>query len=140
MSEQSCAESRRAASGLNHVTKLYKGGDTPTRNLRHTLNPAAGPRREPEMTMSADKAFIGLSVAISFGVLVTAPTARASDRYEVPWGYQVQTWCQVDPACNGWDQKIQRLREGASASSLAASPNQMRRRPHTHGHDAGDRP
>ena len=63
MSEQSCAESRRAASGLNHVTKMYKGGDTPTRNLRHTLNPAAGPRREPETTMSADKAFIGLSVA-----------------------------------------------------------------------------
>jgi hypothetical protein len=95
---------------------------------------------EPETTISANKAFIGLSAAISFGILATAPTARASDRYEVPWGYQVQTWCQVDPACNGWDQKIQRLRDGDSASGLAASPKQMHRRPHTHGHDAGDRP
>jgi hypothetical protein len=82
--------------------------------------------------MSAGKAFIALPIVIAFGVSATACIAEGSDRYTGPRGYQVQTWCQVDPACNGWDQKIQRLSEGRRAADSFTSPIERRRLTHHH--------
>jgi hypothetical protein len=73
-----------------------------------------------------------LSAAVILGLLGGALPALASD-------HPVQTWCDVNPDCNGWSKGQHRASYESSAPDLAVSPL---RKPHPsrkHSHEASNR-
>jgi hypothetical protein len=84
------------------------------------------------------KSKIALSLAF---VLGAASFALADDMHgQGPHegGGPVQTWCDIDPACNGWN-KRHSTPYASSAPGFAAAPSQKHRPSHKHGKDAHDR-
>ena len=77
--------------------------------------------------MRGNKAAIALSAAIVFGVLGAASAALASD-HEESGGYRVQTWCDINPACNGREKHHPATAgKTGSAYGYVASPKQTPR-------------
>jgi hypothetical protein len=58
------------------------------------------------------KAKIALAAALIFGGTASVALARGS------YGGPHQTWCDVNPACNGWDKRM-----GYSSYGYAPSPH-----------------
>lgn len=90
-----------------------------------------------------------LSAAIVLGsVAGAASVAQAGD-----WGYDYetyggphQTWCDIDPNCNGWNRGLRSSPYSANPSSNAVSarasvvsPNQKHRPAHKPSRDADNR-
>jgi hypothetical protein len=65
------------------------------------------------------KTKIALAAAIILGGTASVALARGS------YGGPHQTWCDVDPACNGWDKRMSHSSYGdaGNAYGYAASPN-----------------
>jgi hypothetical protein len=82
------------------------------------------------------KPSIVVSGAIALGLLGALP-ARASYDYEM-YGGPHQTWCDIDPNCNGWNKRL----HGPAARSNAFDvvPVHPKHRPaHKRSQDAKDR-
>ena len=65
------------------------------------------------------KTKIAVAAALILAETASASLARGS------YGGPVQTWCDINPACNGWDQRINRLSHGNgdNAYGYATSSN-----------------
>lgn len=72
------------------------------------------------------KTKIALAAALILGSTASAALARG-------YGGPVQTWCDIDPNCNGWNARMHRLSRDNAANSYgyAASPH---RTSHVRGH------
>jgi hypothetical protein len=59
---------------------------------------------------------IALAAALILGGTASVALARGS------YGGPVQTWCDINPACNGWDQRMNHLsyRHAGTAYGYAA--------------------
>jgi hypothetical protein len=84
-----------------------------------------------------------LPAAIIVGLLGGgALPALAGYNYDAPYGGPHQSWCDVNPNCNGWNKKLQGTAYQSNAG-LAAPLNQplhQKHHPsHKRGHDANDR-
>jgi hypothetical protein len=82
-----------------------------------------------------------LSAAVILGFLGCALPALASDHngQDKTYGGPVQTWCDINPDCNGWNKGQHRASYESSAPGLAVSPP---RKPHPsrkHSHEASNR-
>jgi hypothetical protein len=82
---------------------------------------------------------IFLSAAVVLGLLGGALPALAGYNYEGPYGGPHQTWCDVNPDCNGWNKGLHGQAYQSSASGLVTPLNQKHRPSHKRGHDANDR-
>ncbi|HWF94951.1 MAG TPA: hypothetical protein VG291_08360 [Xanthobacteraceae bacterium] len=74
------------------------------------------------------KTKIALAAALILGSTASAALARGS------YGGPVQTWCDIDPACNGWDRSHASHGNAGNAYGYAALPN---RTPHAHARSGG---
>jgi hypothetical protein len=74
-----------------------------------------------------------LAAATVLGFLGGAIPALASEHngQDKTYGGPVQTWCDINPDCNGWN-------KGRSALG-SASPNQKHSPSRKHGHEASNR-
>jgi len=65
-----------------------------------------------------------LSAAVVLGLCGAAAPALASDHngQEHSYGGPVQTWCDINPDCNGWNKGLQRSPYDTSAPGAVASP------------------
>jgi hypothetical protein len=64
------------------------------------------------------KTKIALAAALVLGSTASAALARGS------YGGPVQTWCDINPACSGWDSRMHQSHGNAGNSyGYAASPN-----------------
>jgi hypothetical protein len=83
-----------------------------------------------------------LSAAIVLGLLGGALPALAGYNYDGLYGGPVQTWCDINPDCNGWN-KAHRTASQGGASVVVAPLNQpltQKHRPsHKRSHDTNDR-
>jgi hypothetical protein len=79
---------------------------------------------------------IGLIGLLS--LLGGAVPALASDHngQDKTYGGPVQTWCDVNPDCNGWSKGLHRASYESSAPGSVAPPT-PKPHPRKHGHDAG---
>ena len=59
-----------------------------------------------------------LSATVVLGLLGGALPALAGYDYDGLYGGPTPTWCDVNPACNGWDKKM-----GYSSYGYAPSPH-----------------
>ena len=63
-------------------------------------------------------------VRAAAAIVGTASAALAgSDRETEPGGYQVQTWCAVNPDCNGWNKHFAAAASNAGSAYGCASPS-----------------
>lgn len=83
------------------------------------------------------KPSIFVSGAIALGLLGVLP-ARAGYNYDI-YGGPHQTWCDINPECNGWNKKL----HGPAYQSNAAGPvtpiNPKHRPAPNRSHDVKDR-
>jgi hypothetical protein len=76
---------------------------------------------------------IALSLAFVLGAASPALGEHTADE---PGGHPNQTWCDVNPACNGWAQRMHRPPDENNAPGIVASPNLKHRPSQKHGaHD-----
>jgi hypothetical protein len=85
-----------------------------------------------------------LSAAMVLGVLGLlggAHPALASDHngQDKTYGGPVQTWCDINPDCNGWNKGQHRASYEGSAPGSAASPPQKPHPSRKHSHEASNR-
>jgi hypothetical protein len=82
-----------------------------------------------------------LSAAVVLGLLGGAVPALASDHngQDHSYGGPVQTWCDINPDCNGWNKGVRRSPYESNALGLAASPVPKRNPSRKHGHEAANR-
>jgi hypothetical protein len=87
------------------------------------------------------KSNIIMSAAIALGLLGGALPALAGYDYDGSYGGPTQTWCDVNPDCNGWNKRLhaQADRSGTSVVMAPLNQNQKRRPPPKRIHDAGGR-
>jgi hypothetical protein len=87
------------------------------------------------------KSNIIMSAAIALGLLGGALPALAGYNYDGPYGGPTQTWCDVNPDCNGWNKRLHAQADPNGTSVVVAplNQNQKRRPPHKRSHDASDR-
>ena len=78
------------------------------------------------------------AAALALGLLGGAVPALAGDDYDL-YGGPHQTWCDVNPDCNGWNKGLHRQAYQSSASGLVTPVNQKHRPSHKRGRDANDR-
>jgi hypothetical protein len=71
------------------------------------------------------------------GLLAAAAPALASEHngQDHTYGGPVQTWCDVNPDCNGWNKGLHRASYENGAPAPAASPSQKQHRARRHGHE-----
>jgi hypothetical protein len=69
-----------------------------------------------------------LSAAIALGLCAGSAPARASDHngQEHSYGGPVQTWCDINPDCNGWNKGLHRTSYDTAAASVAAPAPKQR--------------
>ncbi len=81
-----------------------------------------------------------LSAAMALGLCAGSAPARASDHngQEHSYGGPVQTWCDINPDCNGWSKGLHRTAYDAAAASVT-SPTPKQRPPRKPRHVANDR-
>jgi hypothetical protein len=82
-----------------------------------------------------------LSATVIFGLLGGALPALASDHngQDKTYGGPVQTWCDVNPDCNGWNKGQHRASYESPAPGVAASSAQKPRPSRKHSHEASNR-
>jgi hypothetical protein len=85
------------------------------------------------------KSIIIPSAALVFGLLGSALPALAEYDYE-QYGGPHQTWCDVNPDCNGWNRRVHAPAAYQSNASGVVEPLNPKHRPsHKRSHDAKDR-
>jgi hypothetical protein len=85
---------------------------------------------KPIITLPALTLF-AVALSAVLGLLAGAVPALASDRsgQEHTYGGPTQTWCDVDPSCNGWNKGLHHASYESSAPGLAL-PNRKHRPSH----------
>ena len=75
------------------------------------------------------------------GLLGGAVPAVASEHngQEHSYGGPVQTWCNVNPDCNGWNKGLHRSSYEGSAPGFVAAPAQKQHPSRKHGREASNR-
>ena len=79
-----------------------------------------------------------LSAAVIIGLLGGAVPALAEYDYGL-YGGPHQTWCDVNPDCNGWNKRLYGPAYQSNASGIVTPLNQKHHPAHKRGHDANDR-
>jgi hypothetical protein len=79
-----------------------------------------------------------LSAAVALGLLSGAGPALAEYDYGL-YGGPHQTWCDVDPNCNGWNQRLHGPAYRSNAFSPVTPLVQKHRPLHKRSHDANSR-
>ena len=79
-----------------------------------------------------------LSAAVIFSLLGSALPAVAEYDYDL-YGGPHQTWCDVNPDCNGWNKRLHGPAYQSNASGLVTPLNQKHRPSHKRGQDANVR-
>jgi hypothetical protein len=82
-----------------------------------------------------------LSAAAVLGLFGTRFPALASDHngQEHSYGGPVQTWCDINPDCNGWNKGLHRSPTESGAPGFVASPAPKPRPARKLGHVASNR-
>ena len=82
-----------------------------------------------------------LSAATALGLLGGAIPALASEHngQDKHYGGPVQTWCDINPDCNGWNKGLHRASYDGSAAGATASPNQKHSPSRKRGHEVSNR-
>jgi hypothetical protein len=62
------------------------------------------------------KAKIALAAALILGGTASVALARGS------YGGPHQTWCDINPACNGWDKRMDHLSNGHAGNAYGYVP------------------
>jgi hypothetical protein len=91
---------------------------------------------------SASKAILSALLTICvLGLLGSALPALASDHngQDRTYGGPVQTWCDINPDCNGWNKGLHRSSYDGSMSAPLAFPPPRQHSSRKHGHDADSR-
>jgi hypothetical protein len=89
---------------------------------------------EEETSMSSTTKSL-LSAAVILGLFGAQGPARASDHngQEHSYGGPVQTWCDINPDCNGWNKGLHRSpTEGGTAGLAVTAPKQRPARKPSH--------
>ena len=81
------------------------------------------------------KSNIILSSGIVLGLLGSALPALAGYDYDAAYGGPHQTWCDVNPNCNGWNQRLRGPAYQSNASGLVTPLNQKHRPLHKRSHN-----
>jgi hypothetical protein len=84
------------------------------------------------------KSTVILSGAVALGLLGGALPALAGYDYDAPYGGPHQSWCDVNPDCNGWNKRLPGPAYQSNAG-LVIPLNQKHYPSHKRGHDANDR-
>jgi hypothetical protein len=81
-----------------------------------------------------------LSAAVILGLLGGALPVLASDHngQDKTYGGPVQTWCGINPDCNGWN-KQHRASYESNAPGLVVAPPRKPRPSRKHSHEASNR-
>ena len=79
-----------------------------------------------------------LSAAVILGLLGGALPALAEYNYDL-YGGPHQTWCDINPDCNGWNKRLHGPAYQSNASGVVTPLNQKHRPSHKRSHDASDR-
>jgi hypothetical protein len=81
-----------------------------------------------------------LPAALALGLCAGSAPARASDHngQEHSYGGPVQTWCDINPDCNGWNKGLHRTSYDGSALATVASPPPKQRPARKPRHVASD--
>lgn len=79
-----------------------------------------------------------LPAAVILGLLGGAAPALAGYDYDL-YGGPHQTWCDVNPNCNGWNQRLHGPAYRSNAFSPVTPLDQKHRPPHRRSHDANSR-
>lgn len=78
------------------------------------------------------------TATIVFGLLGSTFPALAEYDYGL-YGGPHQTWCDVNPDCNGWNKRLPGPAYQSNASGVVTPLNPKHRPVHKRGHDADDR-
>ena len=78
-----------------------------------------------------------LSASVILGILGSALPALAEYDYGL-YGGPHQTWCDVDPNCNGWNQRLHGPAYRSNASGLVTPLNPKHRPSHKPSHAASN--
>jgi hypothetical protein len=93
-------------------------------------------KRRRHTAMLTKSNIILSAAAIVLGLLGGgAPHALAGYNYDGPYGGPSQTWCDVNPDCNGWNKGLHRPAYQSGASDLVTPLNQKHRPSHKRSHD-----
>ena len=76
-----------------------------------------------------------LSAAVILGLLGSALPALAEYDYDL-YGGPHQTWCDVNPDCNGWNKRLHGPAYQSNASGLVTPLNPKHRPSHKRSQDA----
>jgi hypothetical protein len=82
-----------------------------------------------------------LSAAMILGICGAAAPALASDHNNGQpnsYGGPVQTWCDINPDCNGWNKRLQRSSFDTGAPGAVTSPAPKPHPAHKQRHVASD--
>lgn len=79
--------------------------------------------------------------AVVLSLLGGAVPALASDHngQDHSYGGPVQTWCDINPDCNGWNKGLHRSSYESSAPGSVAAPAPKRKPPQKAAHEVGSR-
>jgi hypothetical protein len=80
-----------------------------------------------------------LSALLTSGVLGLPALASDHNGQDHTYGGPVQTWCDINPDCNGWSKGLHRSSYDPSMSAPVASSPPRQHPPRKHGRDAGSR-
>lgn len=72
-----------------------------------------------------------LSAAVILGLLASAAPALAEYDYE-QYGGPHQTWCDINPSCNGWNQRARGPAYRSNAFGVVTPSGQKHRPSHKH--------
>jgi len=70
-------------------------------------------------------------IALAAGLILASTASAALARGS--YGGPVQTWCDVNPACNGWDERMSKLSHGHAGDAYGyAESRSHTSHPRTH--------
>jgi hypothetical protein len=78
------------------------------------------------------------ATVIALGLVAGALPALAQYNYDL-YGGPHQTWCDVNPDCNGWNKRLHAPAYHSNAYEQVAPLNQKHRPSHKRSRDASDR-
>jgi hypothetical protein len=78
-----------------------------------------------------------LSAAMGFGLLGSAASPVLAEYDYESYGGPHQTWCDVDPNCNGWNRAVRGAPYAGGARAFVAAPH--RHHVHRRGHETDNR-
>jgi hypothetical protein len=80
-----------------------------------------------------------LSATVVLGLLGGALPVLAGYDYDGPYGGPTQTWCDVNPDCNGWNKRLHGPALQSNASGVVTPLAPKHRAVHKRSRDANDR-